>query len=85
MAAGASVLMPYLSFSSSMASQQARAALLVFEGVEEVQRVQAVGNQTVELHADEVGLVVLRAGGPAAHSRRSAAISVWIVLALAET
>ena len=61
MAAGASVLMPYLSLIWSIVAQQARAALLFFEAVEERQRVQAVGNEVVQLHADEIRVLVLRA------------------------
>ena len=63
MAAGASVLMPYLSLIWSMvASNRVRLSLL-FEAVEERQRVQPVGNEVVQLHADEIGVLVLRALG----------------------
>ena len=41
-----------------MAASEARAVLLVLRPVEEVQRVQPVGHQAVQMHADEVGLLV---------------------------
>ena len=84
MVAGASVLMPYLLFSCVHGRQQAGAALLAVEGVEEVERVQAVGDQIVQVHADEVGVVVLlagRAGFPKAAQRGN---QRGIVLALGE-
>ncbi len=46
--AGANVLMPYFEFSSSMVSSSFDAALLAFERVEEVERMQAIGNEAVE-------------------------------------
>ena len=39
--------------------QQARAVLLALRPVEEVERVQTVGDEAVEMHADEVGLLVV--------------------------
>ena len=76
--AGASVLMPYLLLSVH-GRQQPRPALLVFRAVEEVERVQPVGNQAVQLHADEIRMLVLALPtGRDAHRRLSAAISVWL-------
>ena len=43
--------------------EQAGAARAVLERVEKIQRMQPVGNQAVQLHPDEIGLVVLRARG----------------------
>src|ERR1017187_6035617 len=42
--------------------EKAGATARVVEAVEEVERVEAFGNQAVEMDADEVGLVVFGAG-----------------------
>src|ERR1019366_10541680 len=37
-------------------------ALLAVQRIEEVQRVESIRNQTVQLHADEVGMLIVLAG-----------------------
>src|SRR5665213_3145695 len=64
--------------------EQAGAALLAIERVEEIERVQVVRNQAVELHADEVGLVVFSAGGAAGPQSAEGCDEGGIVLAFAE-
>src|SRR5580692_7402003 len=64
--------------------EQAGAALGVVEGIEQVQRVEPVGNQAVELNSYEVGLIVLGACGTAGPQATQGGDESLVVLTLTE-
>ena len=74
-AAGASVLMPYLSLIWSIVAFR-RVRLCSSSRPSKSERVQPVGNQVVQLHADEVRVSYCLPDGRDSQMRRSAAISV---------
>jgi hypothetical protein len=63
--------------------EQTGAALGIVERIEEIEGVKAVGNEVVELHADEVGLVVFRARGAIGPEAAEGGNEGLVVLALA--
>ena len=67
MVAGASVLRPYLLFSASMAASRRARLCSSLSSFKQVEGVQPVGHQAVQMHADEIRVLVLlarRAGIP---------------------
>ncbi len=68
MVAGASVLRPYLLFSASIAASSRARLCSSSSAVEEVERVQAVGDQPAQMHADEVRMVEFAPAGRMAQS-----------------